>query len=708
MSRASPEHAMRETLAPLCALLGVRDRYTDGLGQRRRAPLDSTLATVRAMGVEAVTVEGLSRATRALAVERLDRTLEPVTLAWGGKLSGIAVRLPRGERARDAHCELALEDGGVVSWKAALRERAPSRAERQAVDAGARIPVRLFICPGPKGAAPMGVHTLRMRVGAMRAESRVIAAPRRAFGAERPWDAWGVFLPLYALTSERSPDIADLTDLRALRDWASSLGSSFVGTLPLFASYLDEPFDPSPYAPVSRAFWNELYLDTGGSRGSGPPDTGSLVEYRGVYARKRAEIDAIAAREMDRASAGSGALWQRIEEDRLLDQYACFRALVERRRAGWRSWPDASDRAVLDQVSPSDPSYLSHAYAQLAMRDQMGALTGGEDRGGLYLDLPLGVHSDGFDAWRFRGQLLEGLSVGAPPDPLFTAGQSWGFAPACPRVGRERCYPILRESLETLMRVSCGVRIDHVMGLHRLFVVPAGFGAKEGLYIQQSLDEQLALVCLLSHRERCRVVGENLGAVPPVVTRTMRTRGVLGMHVAQFAVRADARRAMDPAPAGTLASLNTHDVPPFAAWWRGADIDIWRSLGLMDEAQCAAERAGRVKTTRALSSWLARRAGGSGAVEGELPAMRAVTRALAGGDADALLVTLEDLWGETRPQNVPGTSFELPNWRRRASLTLEGMMADSRVAETLREVHDIRASRRNNTKRTSRRRIAHG
>lgn len=699
---------MRETLAPLCALLGVRDRYIDGLGQRRRAPLDATLATVCAMGVEALTIEGLSRATRALAVERLDRTLEPVTLAWGGKLSGIPVRLPRGERARDAHCELSLEDGGVVSWKAALRERAPSRDERQAVGAGARIPVRLFACPGPGKALPMGVHTLRVRVGAMRAESRVIASPRKAFGAERPWDAWGVFLPLYALTTERSPEIADLTDLRALRDWASSLGSSFVGTLPLFASYLDEPFDPSPYAPVSRAFWNELYLDTGDARGSVTAAPESLVEYRGAYARKRASIDALASRAMDRASDGSAALWQRVEDDRLLDQYACFRALVERRRAGWRSWPDASDRAVLDQVSPGDPAYLSHAYAQLAMRDQMGALTEGDDRGGLYLDLPLGVHSDGFDAWRFRGQLLEGLSVGAPPDPLFTGGQSWGFAPVCPRVARERGHPILRESLETLMRVSCGVRIDHVMGLHRLFVVPSGFGAKDGLYIQQSLDEQLALVCLMSHRERCRVVGENLGAVPPVVTRSMRTRGVLGMHVAQFAVRADARRAMDLPPAGTLASLNTHDVPPFAAWWRGDDIDIWRDLGLMDEAQCASERVSRAKTARALASWLSRRAGDGIVTGADRAPMHAVTRELAASDADALLVTLEDLWGETRPQNVPGTSFEMPNWRRRASLTLEEMRADSRVEETLREVNDARVSRRNNTKRTSRRRIAHG
>lgn len=701
---------MRETIAPLCAMLGVRDRYTDGLGVRRRAPLDVALAAIRSMGVEARTEEGLTRAARALAVERLDRMIEPTIVAWDGKLRPIPLRLPRGERSREAALRVECEDGSTLEWKSSLRERAPSRAERQAVDAGARIPVRLFSCPGARRAMPPGFHTLRVRVGSMRAECRVIAAPRRAFGADADWGAWGVFLPLYALVTGRSGAVADLTDIRALREWSASLGASFVGTLPLFASYLDEPFDPSPYAPVSRAFWNELYLDTGpgADARTGPPQPGSFVEYRAAYASKRAAIDALAARALDRSNPASGELWRRIESDRLLDQYACFRALAERRRAGWRSWPDAGDRAVLDQISPGDPSYQSHAYAQLSLRDQLAALTGGDDRGGLYLDLPLGVHADGFDAWRYRGQLLEGLSVGAPPDPLFTAGQSWGFSPACPREARERCYPILRESLETLMRVSCAVRIDHVMGLHRLFVVPSGFGATEGLYIHQNLDEQLAVVCLLSHRERCRVVGENLGAVPPLVTRSMRTRGILGMHVAQFAFRADARRAMDLPGRGALASLNTHDVPPFAAWWRGDDFAIWRSLGLMDDAQVARERAGREKTARAIGAWIERRVAGPADASPALRAMRGATRELAASDADAVIVNLEDLWGETRPQNVPGTSVEMPNWRRRASVTLERMRDDPWIEETLREVNDARASRRNNVVRASRRRTAHG
>lgn len=708
MRRPTPESAMRETLAPLCTMLGVRDRYTDGLGVRRRAPLDAVLATVRAMGVEARTEEGLTRAARALAVERLDRMIEPTVVAWDGRFRPIPLRLPRGERAREALLRVECEDGSTLEWKAALRERAPSRAETQAVDAGARIPVRLFSCPGARRALPPGFHSLRLRVGAMRAECRVISAPRRAYGADRWWGAWGVFLPLYALVTERGGDVADMTDLRALREWASSLGASFVGTLPLFASYLDEPFDPSPYAPVSRVFWNELYLDTGERPSRATPEPGSLVDYRAAYARKRSAIDAMAAEELDRSNPTSGALWHRIESDRLLDQYACFRALAERRRAGWRSWPDAGERAVLDQVSPRDAAYQSHAYAQLALRDQMASLTGGEDRGGLYLDLPLGVHADGFDAWRYRGQLLEGLSVGAPPDPLFTAGQSWGFSPACPREARERCYPILRESLESLMRVSSAVRIDHVMGLHRLFVVPSGFGAGEGLYILQNLDEQLAAVCLLSHREQCRVVGENLGAVPPIVTRSMRTRGILGMHVAQFAFRADARRALEAPGAGVLASLNTHDVPPFAAWWRGDDFAIWRSLGLMDDAQVARERAGREKTARAISAWIEKRSGGASDASPFVRAMRGVTREIAASEADAVIVNLEDLWGEVRPQNVPGTSTEMPNWRRRAAMTLDEMRSEPGVSETLREVNDARRSRRNNTGRTTRRRIAHG
>jgi len=710
MSSAA-RHSGIADLGRLAALYGVQTAYVDVHGQRRRASSESLLAVLRALGAPLDDMRGVDEALRVRRAVHWRQGCDPVAVAWGGRVRGIDLRLPAG-LDHSLTCLLYLEDGKTVGWRvdlARLRVQESAQVEgRRHVRRGLTLPGRL----------PLGYHHLIVHAGRRNFETLIIAAPRRAYAppdAEPAARTWGVFLPLYALRSQRSWGSGDFSDLEKLMAWVGDLGGGVVATLPLLAAFLEEPLEPSPYVPVSRLFWNEFYLDvTRNPDLERCPEARALLEsaalrgeiatlraaprvdYRRTMRAKRQVLEALARCFFREPSAGRDAFFQFVAARPALEDYARFRAAGERLRTPWPTWPARLRAGQVREGDYDEAARRYHLYVQWLAHEHLRTLAEKARRRGpgLYLDLPLGVHPAGYDVWREREVFVREASGGAPPDAFFTKGQAWGFPPLHPerlRAQRHRYFiAVIRHHL-----AHAGIlRIDHVMGLHRLFWVPRGMEARDGAYVTYPVEEFYAILTLESHRHRAIIVGENLGTVPPAVHRAMERHRVQRMYVVQYETRPVTRAALRPVPQEAMGGLNTHDMPPFAAFWDGLDIQDRRALGLMDAAGARQERQQRRNLKRALVAFLrargrlgARRAGVAGV-------LRALLAYLAASPARIIVVNLEDLWLERRPQNVPGTGLGRPNWRRKARYGFAAFTRMKSVLAALGLVHRLRGQDR--------------
>ncbi len=419
-------------------------------------------------------------------------------------------------------------------------------------------------------------------------------------------------------------DNATLRDLDAWRSWVQELGGGVIATLPLLAAM---PNERSPYSPDSRLFWNDRYLDM--------EDRQSCL------------------------SSVPGQAGLPVLHDEELGRYAQFR---ERRGDGPAS---------------------QHIEAQLRIAQQMRKLA---DRGGLYLDFPLGVHPDGYDVWRYGDSFAKGVSVGAPPDAFFTKGQNWGFPPLDPDAIRANRYEYFRACIRHHMQHASILRLDHVMGLHRLYWIPEGADAKDGVYVRYKDEELFAIIALESQLHGCAVVGEDLGTVPEYVPRAMQRHGLRRMFVVQYEAKPE---GIGEPPRTSVASVNTHDMPTFAAFERGLDIDDRVEQGLLDEEGARKERETRARIREVL--W---RTGNPACrdrrdrLSSTIDALREILLFLARSDAEVVLVNPEDLWGETQPQNVPGVPER--SWKQRFRLSLEEARRDETVRRILNDINGAR------------------
>jgi len=683
-------------LRELARLHGVQESYRDLRGRRRRASRGTLVAVLRALGAPLDSPEEVPEALRERREELARRPVEPVTPVWEG-LGSIALNLPPGRAPERVRCRLDLEDGTARSWTADVSSLRRSSARSLGAAGGATV-----VLPLP-GRLPLGYHRLEVELGARRGAALVISAPVRAAHTLPP-GCWGVFVPLHALHRARGWGVGDLADLATLAGSVGELGGTLVGTLPLYAAFLRDHVEPSPYSPVSRLFWNELFLDVealpevradpearrlmGSAAFRREVDrlrAGDLVDHAAVMALKRRVLEPGARALLSGSSARREALEGFGRGRPRLEDYARFRAAGERWGADWRRWPGPPRDGRLrgTEVDPAAVGY--HRYVQWATEEQLGGL----GRSSLYLDLPLGVNPDGYDVWRDRDAFALGVSAGAPPDAFFPGGQDWGFPPPHPERIREQGYAYHAECLRHAMRHAGALRIDHAMGLHRLYWVPHGFPADRGAYVRHRPEEWYAIVSLESHRAGTTVVGEDLGTVPAGVRSSMRRHGVLRSHVLQFDADPDRSPPLSEPPARSLASLNTHDMPPFASFWRGLDIAERVAHGLLaaSEAGVEQERRARLRDAviehlRAAGHLRSRRPG-----EGEV--LSACLAVLAASPAEAVVVALEDLWGETRAQNLPGVA-EHPSWRRRAAHPVEEALGLPEVADRLRLVGALR------------------
>ena len=699
---------MTETkrLRDLARLYHVQTSYRDGLGQLREAPVEAILSVLRSLGAPIESLNDLPSALRQSRQALWRHAIEPVIVGWQGRLLMLKLRLPERLAETPVRHVIVLESGERVEGECLDEPNSPPRARE--IEGTRYIVRRLRL----QETLPLGYHRLFLQVADRNLESYLFHAPQQAYAAADSYGKrWGVFCPLYALWSGQSWGAGDFSDLEKLADFVGAQKGHAVATLPMLASFLDEPFDPSPYAPVSRLFWNEFYLDVTkiaelASGRSAQTLLGStdlqrelktaravpLIDYRRVMALKRKILQELLRFFLTQTSPRRENFEKFVATHPRAQDYAAFRAKVERERQSWPHWEPSRRDGILTPNDYDENAKRYHLYVQWLCAEQTTAVCDKAKTSGvgLYLDFPLGVNRDGYDVWRERELFVLNGSGGAPPDSLFVRGQNWGFPPLHPDTIRRRGYRYYIDCLRHHMAAAGMLRIDHVMGLHRAFWVPDGFSATEGLYVHGRAAEFYAILNLESHRHRVQIIGENLGTVPPYVNDALARHKILGMHVGLFGVNADAGRALDMIPANTVASLNTHDTATFMGFWKGADIQDRVALGLLEESQAQNEQAYRSSQKEALIAFL-RAQGWLGDDVSELAVLRAWLAFLARQDAEFMLVNLEDLWLEPAPQNVPGTWRERPNWQRKTRLPLEEIRADGALVEILKTIHDIRS-----------------
>ena len=693
----------RVTLRRLAALYGVQASYTDGRGQRRRASGDSILAALQALGAPLAGAGDLDDAFGARLRAHWTRPVEPTLVAWHGRRNDFLLRLPAAADRVRAACHLRLEDGGSRSWLVPAGDLPVTDAAdldgTRYVARTAPLPERL----------PQGYHELSVELGDRRCTSLLIAAPAEAFD-DAPV-GWGGFLPLHALHSERSWGTGDFSDADVLSGWLAERGGRAFSSLPLLAAFLgDRPFEPSPYLPVSRLFWNELYVDprrlaefehcaaarrlvesTAFRERVAALRAAALVDYRGAMALKRRVLELL-QRELRRRRGRRYESFQAwVRGNSLAGEYAAFRAVNERLGRPWHTWPAALRPGRLHATRADRNAADYHLYAQWAATEQLGRLAANARTraDGLYLDFPVGVHPDGFDVWRHASLFARKVSTGAPPDALFADGQDWSAPPLQPEAARREGYAYFRAALRRHLAYSGTLRLDHVMGLHRLFWIPHGADATDGVYVHYPAHELYAILCLESHRYRTRIVGENLGTVPRYVDVALSRHRFAQLHVAQFGIRSDRSRPLRRVPARSVAALNTHDTPTFAGFLAGRDIDDRAARGLLAPGDAERERGNRRAAAAALHRLTPR---GRQAAGDRTALLHLCLERLARSAGGLVVVNLEDLWLEPDPQNVPGTGAERPNWRRKARYGLEALMQLPTVAAALERVARGRAA----------------
>lgn len=694
-------------LSPLYQLAhqcGVETTYVDMAGRDRKASPAALLRVLQVLGLPVAKASDAGQALRERIEQEWRRGLEPVHVAWDGEPAHVSLRLPATQARGTMNCQLVLEDGTGHSWSCRL----PDLVETGRARLGRRthvlkrldLPERL----------PLGGHHLTVETAGGPFETLLLMAPRRAYQDEAHGRSWGVFLPLYALHTQRSWGCGDFSDLAALLDWTGSMHGRVVGTLPLLAAFVEHPCEPSPYSPVTRLFWNELYLDV-----SRAPELercpearalmrspefveelllvrdAPLVEYQRVIALKRRVLSLLARALFQGGSERRTVFEEFLRRDPRVEDYAAFRAVQERLRQPWTDWPAPLRDGVAAEGDYDVEAKQYHMYVQWFAAEQMEALSrkARELGTGLYLDLPLGVNAHGYDVWRERQAFAQGVSGGAPPDIVFPRGQNWGFTPLHPERIRADRYRYLRAYVRKQMELAGVLRIDHMPSFHRVFWVPDGMSADEGVYVRYRAEELYALFNLESHRCRTQLVGEDLGTVPAEVPQAMARHGYNRMYVVEYELQPQPERALPAVPANVIASVNTHDMAPFAAYWEGQDIGQRQELGLVGEQATQEARQQHEARRLALEQFLRAR----GLLEGPADAgtmLQACLRYLASGPAGLLLVNLEDLWLETEPQNVPSTCDECPNWRRKARFALEEIERLPEVRELLEEVNRLR------------------
>lgn len=723
-----------EALARLAACYGILPAYFDVEGREHHASDATRRALLGAMGVAADDEAAVRESLRAWTARQWQRVLPPaVVLRDRGEPLQLMLRLPA--RLFDARIawRIAAEDGGVHEGEAAACDL--PLIERVDDESGV-YEIRAATLP----ALPHGYHRVALHAGADAiAEAALIVAPPACYrppALEGGRRVWGPTTQLYAVRSRRNWGIGDFTDLGALVEAFGRRGAGIVGVNPLHALFPDNPDHASPYSPSSRRFLNVQYLDPEAiadfseceeaqRRVASPAfqrrlaslRSADFVDYAGVAAAKREVLELLYESFLIRHLAPGSKRGQAFrafqkEGGRALRLHALYEALQERFRgedpgiAGWLQWPEAYRDPSRPAVARFQGDHLErtefYEYLQWNAALQLEAVARkAADAGmavGLYADLAVSVAPDGAEVWSGQDVYALEASVGCPPDPLGPAGQDWGLPPLVPHALAEAAYRPFIELLRINMAQPGALRLDHVMGLRRLFWIPRGRKAADGAYLAYAFEDLLGILALESHRNRCLVIGEDLGTVPDEVRHAMARERILSYKVLIFEREHGGDfKAPHRYEREALVAATTHDLPTLAGFWTARDLDLRDALGLFSHpGQREGELWNRDQDRHRLLAALAREglapAGADASAAAVMPdgLAQAVHAYLARTPCKVLVVQVEDMQGVDTPVNIPGTSEEYPNWRRRLPTNLEDMPGTEpfeSIAATLGEAY---------------------
>ncbi|MEK7236234.1 MAG: 4-alpha-glucanotransferase [Nitrospirota bacterium] len=728
-------------LATLAERVGIAADYHDIAGTLHRTSDETRRAILTAMGFTVDSTAALTQALREWDDAPWQRSCDPVRI------------LRDDEAGLPLSCCLALEDGKeqsvVVEWQIrdeanAVMQEGQAGPGLSAVEArflDGRRHVRVEI-PAPRGLS-LGYYQLTVRaeglVGGGVGTMRVIVAPCQCYvppAIEANQRLWGLALQLYSLSSDRNWGCGDFTDLGRIVEWAGrELGAGVIGLNPLHALRNTTPYHISPYAPYSRLYLNELYIDLErlpefyGSEEAqqqfrAPEFQAKLqvlresrqVDYDAIATAKRTMLDSAYRKFLTDAYSGeepnlqpkTARAWllERFiqSEGTPLELYASFQTLEEERRliqsksATWHDWPKqflTPGQPVREYAKRHRKRIRFFQYIQWVASEQLNEIRRAAEQLampiGLYHDLALGADRNGAEAWVYQAVLALGADCGAPPDAFAPEGQNWGLPPINPHALRASGYEMMIQLLRNNFRSGGAIRLDHVMAFCRLFWIPRGRPASEGTYVQYPFEDLLAIVALESVRSKTLVIGEDLGTVPDWVREQLAKARVLSYRVFYFERGGDgAWKSPGDYPAQSLAVATTHDLPTLTGFWSGEDLRVRAGLDAFpDDAARRQAWEERQRDKGGILSALKREGLLPDGVTEDLataPAMtndlcRAIHLYLARTPSCIVLANLEDGLGELSQTNLPGTVDSHPNWTRKYAVPVDEILGDERIRQ---------------------------
>ena len=703
------EDALTAQLVELAHAYGVATEFWDWRGQHTVVPRHTIVAVLAALDVEAGDRLSIERALADVRERPWLRVLPPIVVAREGTSPRFGVHVTHGT---PVEVSVELETGG----------RRPLSQEDRWVEpravGGRQIGEATFVVPAD---LPLGWHTLHALHADGVVQRPLVVTPARL---ELPPGllerrGWGFMTQLYSVRSERSWGLGDLADLEELATWsARSHGADFVLVNPLHAAEVVPPMQASPYLPVTRRFINPIYLRVEDVREVAymPSADRAIIEWsaeamRGlnvdpgeldrdaVWEAKKSALETVFVQPRTPGREAAFEAFCEREGQGLLD-FALWCALSERYGMPMSRWPQhvldpRSDTvaALRDELADRVQFYM---WVQWCLDDQLAtAQRSARDAGmrlGIVHDLAVGVHPEGADVWALGDALARYVTVGAPPDAFNQQGQDWSQPPWRPDRLAELAYVPYRDMLRTVLRHAGGLRVDHIIGLFRLWWVPNGCHASEGTYVRYDHEALIGILALEAYRAGAVVVGEDLGTVEPWARDYLRERGLLGTSILWFErdgagkpLRPEAWREL------CLATVTTHDLPPTSGYLGGEHIDLRHRLGLLTrpvEEEISVDEADREAVLAQLV-----RLGLLGADAGEREQVEALHRFLTWTPARLLGVALADATGDRRTMNQPGTNDEYPNWRLPLAdgagrpVLLEEVMTSARASSLARTVN---------------------
>jgi (1->4)-alpha-D-glucan 1-alpha-D-glucosylmutase len=739
---------MSARLAQLAMLHGIALEYHDIWGNAHRAPDASLVALLDAMGVAAASDEAVEASIAAHEAARWQATVPPAIVVFADEPGRrIPLNLPEALDGEAFRWRVEAESGArhsgtFASSQLAILERATIGGVQYV---SRELALELALTPG--------YHRFEVaHAEAVVGACLLVAVPRTCYrppALEGRGRVWGMAAQLYGVRSERNWGIGDYTDLRSIVEQCGRQGGGIASVSPLHALFPHDPGRASPYSSSSRLFRNALLVDVEAiedyrecepareavrsaafqARLAALRDA-ELVDYAGVAAAKRPVLELLFAHFRTRHLAAGGArarAFRAFQADggEALRRHARYEAMQERFQHddpsvwGWPAWKDPyrdPDSQACEEFAAEHANRVDFfAYLQWQADIQIGAAGQRAIESGLGVgvcaDLAISADRGGAEAWANQSLYAAGVGIGAPPDDFTPPGQDWGLPAMVPRRLRDARYAPFVATLRANMRHAGALRIDHVMGLARLFWVPAGGAPAAGAYVHYPFGDLLGILALESHRNRCLVIGEDLGTVPADVRAALAAAGVLSYRLLYFE-RNPAGEFSAPAeyPEQALVAASTHDLPTLAGWWTGRDIAVRAALGLLPTAEARDSQVLARAQDRARLLLALEREGllpaGASANPVSLPEMtpefaRAIATYLARSAAQVMVVQLEDVLGVADQANVPGSIAEYPNWRRKLPLALERWRDDERFTELAHVLAPLRGARAPRSRRAA-------